>query len=371
MRCGVGDYTFQLALTLAKHPDIQVGVLTSNEAVAQVMPPEVDFFPTVATWGWDELMPIFRLVRDWEPDLVHIQYPTLGYGHRLLPWLLPLLLHSAKLRVVQTWHELYLLKHLLWSKKMLGFISKGIVPGGLVVVRDDYEARMQTLLRWALSNKLVHYIPNASAIPAVELDAHAREQLRRQYARPNAKIIVYFGFIYPRKRVELIFQIADPDDSHLIIIGDAFRHTDLRDTPVSKQAELAQYHHCLMKIANSERWKGKVTMCGFLPAYEAARVIAAADAVVLPIVGGDGGWSTSVHGAQAQGTFVLTTSAHRHGYDIDRNTYCAGEHDIDDMRQAIKRFAGVRPASKTPAADPWKSIGESHVGLYRSQLRSR
>ena len=34
---------------------------------------------------------IAKTVRGWSPDLIHIQYPTQGYGQRYLPWLLPTL----------------------------------------------------------------------------------------------------------------------------------------------------------------------------------------------------------------------------------------------------------------------------------------
>lgn len=371
MRCGVGDYTYQLALALARDPCLQVAVLTSTGAVSLGTPTEFAFFPVVETWGWRDFGAIWQVIKRWAPDVVHVQYPTMGYGRRHLPWLLPLCLRFAQFPVVQTWHEIYLLKHLFRSKIIIKFISKAVVSSGLVVVREDYERSTEALLRWVFFNKTVRFIPNASAIPAVELSSAEREMLRAQYARPNAKMIAYFGFIYPRKRVELLFQIVDPSDSHIVIIGDSFRDEDLRDRSPSMRRATTDYHQSLMQLAEAEHWKGKVTMSGFLPNCEAARVLAAADAVVLPILGGGGGWNTSVHGAQAQGTFVLTTSTKRCGYDPKENIYFAREHDVEEMRTALKQYAGKRSRDHSAAAQAWQSIRESHVELYRTQVSIR
>ncbi|MEK7692392.1 MAG: glycosyltransferase, partial [Bdellovibrionota bacterium] len=117
--------------------------------------------------------------------------------------------------------------------------------------------------------------------------------------------MVYFGFIYPNKGVELLFEIAVPEKHHIVLVG------------YFNEAE--PYHKAIMERVRQGRWAGKVTVAGFLPPEEAARILAAADAVILPFLGGGGAWNTSLHGAALQGTFVLTTSGERHGYDAREN----------------------------------------------------
>ena len=365
MRCGVGDYTHQLALALTRDPLLQVAVLTSRAAASLESPAGFVLFPIVEAWDWREFRTILTVIRAWAPDLVHIQYPTLGYGQKRLPWLLPLCLRLAGFTVVQTWHEIYPLQF------FFRLLSKAVVPGGLIVVREDYRKRTSALLRWAFLNKTMRFIQNSSALPAVELSIAERETLRAQYARPNAHMIVYFGFLYPRKRVELLFQIADASDSHLVIIGDSFRESELQNFTQSNRVAQNVYYQSLRQLAETDAWRGKVTMSGFLPAHDAARVIAAADAVVLPILGGAGEWNTSVHGAQAQGTFVLTTSTNRRGYAPSENTYFAGEHDLEDMRRALKQYVGKRSVGDNATMRTWESICESHVELYRIQLLTK
>lgn len=371
MRCGVGDYTYHLALALARDSQLTVAVLTSTAATRLGLHQGIVVLPVVKAWAWKEIRTILDAIRQWAPDVVHIQYPTMGYGPKRLPSLLPLVLRLAGFAIVQTWHELESLKNLMTYGLLMRFASRALVPGGLVIVRRDFQQRTDWLLRWAFLNKTIRFIPNASAVPTVDLSSSERNAVREQYARPNAHVIAYFGFIYPRKRVELLFQIADPSDSHLVIIGDGFREEDLRHFLRSVLEENANYHRRLKQLAEGERWRRKVTMTGFLPNQEAARVLAAADAVVLPVLGGGGGWNTSVHAAQAQGTFVLTTSGERHGYDAIEHTYFAGEHDLDDMRRALRQYMGKRADKRIATARAWQSISKSHTDLYLTQVAKK
>jgi glycosyltransferase involved in cell wall biosynthesis len=372
MRCGVGDYTHQLALTLARVPGVVVAVLTSRAAASFETHAAFEFFPIVEAWNWSEVGPILKTIRSWSPDLVHIQYPTQGYlGKPLpwLPWLLPLHLRLAGISVVQTWHEIYSPWRELYAQGfILRLFSKAIVPGGLVVVREGYQQRVAVSLRWIFLNKTVRFIPNASAVPAIELNADERRALRAKYARPDARLIAFFGFIHPIKRIELLFQIADSRSSHLVIIGDSFRKEDLGSYPESIVARVAAYHHSLRQLAETEAWKGKVTMTGFISAREAACIIAAADAVVLPFTDGGGEWNTSIHAAQVQGTFVLTTSRKHVGYEANENTYFASPHDLEDMGRALKKYIGIRSEGRDRPLRTWQSIGQSHVDLYQTQL---
>lgn len=364
MRCGVGDYTHRLAESLAQVPDVNVAVLTSRAAAAPAAFGSVDIFPVIQSWDEGETSTVDDVVRSWPPDVVHIQYPTLGYGYKSLPWLLPRHLYRAGISVVQTWHEVYTPKELLASGLLFGFISKASVPGAVVVVRENYRQQMSPFLKWAFLTKTIQFIQNAAALPIIDLAPSEKEAIRLRYARPNCKLIVFFGFIYARKRIELLFHIADPSDCHLVIIGDDFREKQLEhDNPT------AQYIRSIQQLAQSEAWSGKVTMTGFLSDREAASILAAAHAVVLPFLDG-GGWNTSVHAAQAQGTFVLTTSQVRRGYDPSVNTYFASEDDVDDMRRALKEFVGRRNVNANMTAETWRTIAQAHVDLYETQLNT-
>jgi glycosyltransferase involved in cell wall biosynthesis len=104
-----------------------------------------------------------------------------------------------------------------------------------------------------------------------------------------------------------------------------------------------------------------------LPAEELAGAIAAADAVVLPFLQGGGEWNTSIHGAQAQGTLVVTTSTVRYGFDTATNTYFATPGDIPAMRSALEQYIGNKlTIAKAPVGESWRTIATAHLDLYRT-----
>ncbi len=85
----MGDYTFNLAKSLIKEPGIGVGVLTSTLAKGAELIDGVEVFPVMERWSLVEMLKVVRLIKNWSPDIVHIQYPTQGYSNGWLPWLLP------------------------------------------------------------------------------------------------------------------------------------------------------------------------------------------------------------------------------------------------------------------------------------------
>ena len=348
MRCGVGDYTGRLAKALGRCQETFVAVLT--DAAAQPVPPDFDFevFPIIDGWRMRNILRIAKVVRRWHPDVIHIQYPTQGYGRTYLPWLLPALFRMANVPVVQTWHEYHM-------ETVRRNLLNAVLGGGLVVVRPDYKAKMPNWYRWLIRRKTFGFIPNASAIPPIRLSDKERVSIRSRFASPPMHLVVYFGFAYPPKRVELLFEIADPSQHRLVLIGD-----------LSSKDE---YHKSILDRANQAPWIGKVTVTGFLPGDEVGRVLAAADAVVLPFRDGGGMWNTSLHAAVKQGTFVLTTANDRHGYDASCNIYYARPDDVVDMRSALRTHIGSRKAEigDNPASE-WDAIADAHRVLYTTVL---
>jgi glycosyltransferase involved in cell wall biosynthesis len=352
MMCGVGDYTACLAEALGKLENTSVGVLTS-QGVEYINRSDSNFeiFPLVDSWTVSESLRILRFIKRWHPDIVHIQYPTQGYaGGGRLPFLLPVLLLLLNIKVVQTWHEYYTKEMTNWLIMM-----KAVIPGPLVVVRPNYADHLPPLYRRLMRIKQVHFIPNASSLPRVSLSDMERREIHGRFAPITKVLVAYFGFLYPHKGIDLLFDIADPEKHHLVLIG-AF---DPADT----------YHTKLKERMAQRPWAGSVTIAGFQPPDEAACILAAADAVVLPFRNGGGLWNTSLHGAAIQGTFVLTTSREQHGYDFAQNIYYASPGNIVELRHALNKYAGRRNIEENIRGYPtWDSIAEAHASLYGSIL---
>lgn len=346
MKCGVGDYSFSLVKSLTQYKDIHIGVLTSESAARSTESSKVDVFPIISKWSFSEIFKVLNLVRRWRPGIIHIQYPTQGYGRGLLPAVLPLVGFFCGLKVVQTWHEGY-----SGRRNIIELVLKSFIPGALVVVRPNYIEKVHPWFRWMFSEKSFIFIENASSIPRVVLDLEEKRMLRETYLRGQKRLIVFFGFLHFQKGVDLVFDVANPDIDHLVIIGEADSNTD--------------YEKLILNSANVAAWRGKVTLTGFLPAADVARMLAVADAVVLPFRVGGGEWNTSIHGAVLNGAFVLTTSLSKNGYDSKRNQYCAKVNDVEEMKAALQQYAGARRRQdETIDRDEWLTISEKHRSLY-------
>ena len=347
MRCGVGDYSWKLAKALAD-AGVSVGVLTGVSAAGGQSPAGVTVFPVIPNWRLSAISKVRRVMREWQPDVVHVQYPTQGYGpHTLLPSLLPLLAWTSGISVVRTWHEIP-------GGREKSFLLQALAPGDYIVTRQTFGDEMPKLARSLLNRSRRHYVPIGSNIPGVELSEEERAQLRARYLAPGERerrIIVYFGFLYRFKGADQLFDICNPTTDHLIFLGDSNVDPDYT-------AEVA-------RRANKPPWRGHATLIGYLPQEDIGRHLALADAVVLPFRRGGGIGNGTIHAATLQGTPVVTTAREATGYEAMKNTYFAAPDDIPAMRDAVNRLAGRRRPADT-AADhrQWQEIAAAHRTAY-------
>ncbi len=352
MACGVGDYTRSLAASLSECAGIEVAVLTSAEADGRREGAPYQVFPVVRRWDRAEFAEVEAIVRSFRPDIVHVQYPTLGYRGELAA-LLPMMLLRLGVRVVQTWHEYFPLYFpvrigLLWRVLGLGWPA-----GDVIVVRPGYARHVRWWYRLLNWRKRLHFIPNASTIPAVALTERERAAVRERYAPPGRALLAFFGFFFEHKGIDDLLAIVEPQRHHLVMVG-AIQESD-------------PYQAALARRLRREPYRGSVTTTGFLPPLEVARILAAADAVVLPFRHGGGSWNTTIQAAILQGTFVLTTSAETPGFDAERNLCWVRPGDIAQLKVALEQHLGRRRAAPSPDAT-WAKIAGRHLEIYRDNL---
>jgi glycosyltransferase involved in cell wall biosynthesis len=339
----------RLAAVLGKRPDTAVAVLTMEGCRDESPDDRVEVLPIVRGWGISESCRILSAIRSWQPDVIHFQFPAQGY-RGILPVLLPYLVSFLGKPIIQTWHEYF-----TRDNGNLGVCLLLLSPGNIIAVRPDFQGHMTPFGRWLVRRKIFWFIANAASLPRVRLTDSERDVIRERYCGPDRKLIVYFGFLYPHKGADLLFDIADPKRHQIVLIGDM-----RKDDP---------YHRSILDRLQREPWCGKATGTGFLPDGEVARVLAASDAVVLPFRDGGGMWNTSLHGAALQGTFVLTTSRERHGYDEGHNIYYAHPNDIEDMKEALDSYLGRRNSEENiDQFITWSTVAAQHAASYRSVL---
>jgi glycosyltransferase involved in cell wall biosynthesis len=350
MHCGVGDYTAQLADALRRRRDIELVVLTSV-AEAPFTPPFVR--RRVERWRAHGPDAFVDMVATFRPDVVHVQYPAQGYeSWSAVPAISVLARRRSNAGVVQTWHEY---PQPLSTPAGWALMVMGGEADQLVYVRPDYEQHVRGALRRVIAGVPRHFVPNGAALPSVALSRAERERIRTELAVGERRVLAYFGFAFPHKGVHHLFTIANPATDHLVFIGDL--------------QEADPYHSELLALARSAPWQGRVTICGYVDAERAARILGTADAAVFPFEDGGGVWNSSVHAAMAQGTFTLVTSRERNGYVAAENAYYAAPASIPEMRSALDTYAGRRHAAGL--APSWDAIAERHVEIYRRALQAR
>lgn len=166
--CGVGDYTFRLAEAL-RLQGIAVEVIHDEG------------------WRLHDAPRILRQIRSLRPDLVHIQYPTIGFGAGLAPQMLSLLVQS-----VVTIHEISK-AHILRKISLFPFS----VRPRHVVFTTPYERDFA--LSWA--PWIAHccdVIPLASNIA-----------IGTKNKISDIEEIIYFGMIRPNKGIEQVLFLAE------------------------------------------------------------------------------------------------------------------------------------------------------------------
>ncbi len=165
--CGIGDYTCHLEMAL-RGQGLEVQVLTRTD------------------WSLSAIVDIVRTVKASAPDLVHIQYPTAGFGRRLTPQLLSLAIPS-----IVTIHEVsdaHMLRRL--SLYPFSLRSKHIV--------------FTTHFERSYALRYAPWIgPRSSVIPI-----GSNITTGRRYDHRRGSEIVYFGLFRPNKGAEDVLALA-------------------------------------------------------------------------------------------------------------------------------------------------------------------
>jgi glycosyltransferase involved in cell wall biosynthesis len=275
-----------------------------------------------------------------------------------LPVRLPALLRLRGIPVVQTWHE-----HVPNEGRLVDLayatvrdLPRALFGRDVIVVRPDFERCLPLWYRVPGLRKRYHLIHNGPPFPRIELDDAERASVRQRWSADGKRMLVFFGFCYEHKGIDDALEAMDPEHHHLVIAG-SIKESD-------------PYQAGLVRRLHSAPLAGHVTTTGFLAPADAARVLAAADAVVLPFRTGGGSWNTSLKAAALQGTFVLTTSTERHGFDPEANVYWARPRDPADLAEALRLHAGSRVARPSPdlVGPDWPEIARRHVDVYRSNV---
>lgn len=345
MKCGVGSYTQRLAKALTEYGGVRVSVLTDFRASDQPLVDGVDVVPIIRGWNVSDLFNIAKYIKKTNPNIIHIQYPTQGYSGRI-PVLLPLLIRILGKPCVQTWHE-----------PPLGLSKVLLVIGlkELITVRLNFLHDLPKLMQLAVKLTSFICIPAASILPAVVQSDNERLNLRKSYAGDKEFFLAYYGFVAPLKGIETLLEVVKKINARLLMVCDLESGNE--------------YHQSLFDKIKEMGVGSNVTITGFLPEDQLAAILSASDAVVLPFRDGSARWNTSIDGAVAQGSFVVSTSTDIRGYNKEKNIYYSKPGDVEEIVLAIKLYSGCHVPCKSSESE-WKDISDRHINVYKRLITS-
>jgi len=207
MRCGVGDYTQRLSQILAQDFGHTIAVFTGVDANG-VENINLQVYPVVRRWTLRYAFSLYCFIRRIKPDIIHIQYPTVGYYFNLGPHALAFLFRISGIPVITTIHE-FRYSHFLRRCSILGFL----LSSQNVIFTTDEEKNYVTKLFPFCKRKFVT-INLGSNIQKIE-----------NKVKINLNIISYFGFFHRTKNIEKIIDafkiLLDVNsDFRLRLIGD-------------------------------------------------------------------------------------------------------------------------------------------------------
>jgi len=319
--CGVGDYTVCLARALNQR-GIEAHVISSGN------------------WNLFGSTKRYKGVDRARFDVVHIQYPTFGFGWAPIPQVLALVQ-----RCVVTIHEASG-AHILRKLSLLPFCIR---PKRLVFT-SEYER--QFAVKW------VPWVSKSSCVIPITSNISAFEGPSKR----SLDEILYFGLIMPHKGLESVIALGELVKAS----GLSFRIRIIGSCPREHAAyfeELKSKTSTLPIIWENELSENQV-----------AKRLASSSIAYLPYPDGVSERRASFKAALLNGVAVITTRGQHTPSTLEGLvSFCANPEEalvavrslIGDAEQrtklALRACAYARQFS-------WDSIAEAHLTLYRNVL---
>lgn len=300
-RCGVADYTGQLATALLNlDSSLEILVLTK---VGQVLSTPFQVKPVVQIWNFRGVWCVLKELHAFQPEVVHLQYPTMAYTRHpaitLLPWFIRIAIWLGWLKS----NLLLITLHEYASFRLLGRwrIRLMLLPVSQVIAVDPLTLH---LLRKYLKffHKSGYYIPIGSNVGKTLPSAYLSNpiQWRRNHKlRDDLPVIAYFGFVSPSKGLDTLLQaVAQLNFSVQLLL--------IADRKAQNPAYQPYFEHIIELEQQLDEAK-TVIWTDFQPGPEVLAYLSCATVIALPFSDGISPRRGSLQAALSSGRPVITT----------------------------------------------------------------
>jgi glycosyltransferase involved in cell wall biosynthesis len=388
MQGGVGDCTNEIAKALAAL-GAEVQVLTSTKADggrrkdenAALHPSSFILHPSVKEWNWSSHRVIARIIREFAPDIVHIQYQTGAFAMHPAIDFAPRLLKSPNTKFVTTFHDLRVPYLFPKAGRVREWVTRELARSSdaVIATNDDDYAQLSTFNLQRLT--LIPIGSNIATTPPRDYDRAAwRAQLG---VAENETLLCYFGFLNESKGGEtLIRALARIPNAKLVMIGGQVGASDPTNV-----AYLAKVKALIATLGLTRR----VAWTDYTPPEIVTANFLASDICVLPYRDGASYRRGTLMAALAHGMAIVTTADRRRQTAVmtavggqrsavglpslrdGENCLLVPPDDARALAAAIQRAAaspelrakigaGARELARHFA---WDTIARQHLELYR------
>lgn len=350
--CGIGDYTARLMEALSRR-GIETAVLTRRWPISR--PEGVSVIAVTDSWGVRETDRLCAAVREFQPEIIHLQYPGLGYGYSLGPHLFFHQVARFRAPLVLTLHE-YKQAHRL--RRMSEWLL--LARADAVVFTTAEESRhVRQRLGWLF--------PSLRRTVAIPIGSNLPELLpaRTDYGY-DPKLFCYWGMFHAGKGIELLLAgfataLQRERELRLQLVG-ARREKD--------EVYIAELKRMTRQLGIADR----VSFCFDLAGADIVQLLCRACGVVLPFRDGATFRRGTLIAALRLGLPAVTLAGPdtpaelRHQENI---LFASGPDDIAQQLLNLHakpelRAALARGARALGSLFDWDSIAGQHVDLYQA-----
>lgn len=355
IKCGVGYYTRRLIDELAG-TDKNFSVISTTGVEDNLQVP----LYTVPNWKISSLYKLLKHIKKSGADIVHIQYPAVGYkrnlGINLLPYCLRLF--TPRKEVLVTLHEYHESR---WVGRLRDLITAA--PAHKIIVSN--KADQKDLPPWL--GKKTSIIPIGSNFEKAKKDPSVyKNVMAKAKLDLNMPTLMFFGFAYPNKNLEVLL--------------DALRLEPLRDYQLLLLSGLSPndpyQNKLLKKVAEINLRRTRVGVAGFLDDTELSAVLQEGRYFVLPQQKPVTGKSSTAITAVTHGLILISAGSHdpseTEPFKHERNCYLISPVLAESLAEAIDHLnksprvcsAILDGTKELTAYFSWKSIVDKHLEFY-------
>jgi len=320
IRCGVAGHVQLIAQRTAALGRFDIHVLTAaDEAVDPLLAKGYTVHPIIKSFSPIAAGNICRQVLKLDPDIVHIQNPTVKYTG----WRSVVMSQVAKklkkkkphVRLVVMQHDIAVGRPVLRRR-----YRPLLICSDAITVSNDRDR--QAIVDLKIDPAKIHMAPVTSHMPVHPIDADTKRKCRKKFNIPeNALCLATFGFIHPGRHIEPIIRAI-----HLLREKNQWVYTIMMGG-AAQGAE--DYFQTCQNLCDQLGLTAQIIWTGYATNAQIADGLAAADVFVsMPDRGADMR-NTSIHSAMLAGLAIVTRR--NRSYYVDKQIEQMGCFMVDGM----------------------------------------